>query len=267
MGVPAAGPADPLSMALANRLVRNGSDACAIEIPFGMFAMEAQSETNVGLAGAPVAVTINGSTVPMHTTLSMRAGDVIELGPSEVGARVYLAAAGGFKTDEFLGSGSTYLPAGFGGFQGRALKAGDLLEAFPSSSDAVVLETPEHMRQVFAHSLALRCVPGPDELEISGWETAQDFVASRRADRTGIEVTGAWPRLQGAALKPSAPVFPGAVQLTPSGAALCIAPGFTDDWRLPARIAGCACRSASSGPGAPGRPHSVPETDCRRSGK
>ena len=43
------------------------------------------------------------------------------------GARAYLAVAGGFAVDPVLGSRSTYLPGHFGGFEGRALKHGDVL--------------------------------------------------------------------------------------------------------------------------------------------
>jgi biotin-dependent carboxylase-like uncharacterized protein len=219
MGVPASGPADPLSMALANRLVGNPSNTCSLEIPFGVFALEAQAEARVAVTGAPATVLINGKAAPMHKTLAVRPGDALELGPAETGARVYLSVAGGFAGSAFLRSLSTYLPAGFGGQEGRALKNGDMLSLCNPDTDPVDLETPEHMRQVFSYGFALRCVPGPDEDLIAGWDRNQDFVASRRADRTGIEVTGSWPRLENSALKPSAPIFPGGVQLTPSGAA------------------------------------------------
>ncbi|MEO1963838.1 biotin-dependent carboxyltransferase family protein [Hyphomonas sp.] len=219
MGVPASGPADPLSMALANRLVGNPPDACSLEIPFGMFSFAAQADAKIAMTGAPVTVRINGEAKPMHQNLSVRAGDAIELGSAEAGARVYLAVAGGFTGTTFLGSESTYLPAAFGGYEGRALKSGDILAVSASDIDPGHLETPEHMRQVFSRGFALRCVPGPDESLIAGWDKKQDFVASRRADRTGIEVTGSWPCLQKSALRPSAPIFPGGIQLTPSGAA------------------------------------------------
>ena len=51
LGVPASGPADGLSMALANRLVGNPSDACAIEMPFGLVSLEASA--NCAIAFAP----------------------------------------------------------------------------------------------------------------------------------------------------------------------------------------------------------------------
>ena len=224
LGVPASGPADTLSMALANRLVGNASVTAALEVPFGMVALEADKVHAIALTGAHVSAEINGKPVPMHQTLFMRAGETLSIGGAEIGARVYLAVAGGFAADEFLGSGSTCLPAGFGGLAGRSIRAGDVLEAMEYCHTQDVLQTPHSMQQIFTNAYALRCVPGPDEIRISGWEYGQDFVATRRADRTGIEVTGGWPRLEQAGLRPSAPVFTGAVQLTPSGSAFVLLP-------------------------------------------
>ena len=45
------------------------------------------------------------------------------------GARGYLAVAGGSRSHAVLGSTSTDLRSGFGGLEGRALRAGDRLEA------------------------------------------------------------------------------------------------------------------------------------------
>lgn len=224
LGVPASGAADPLSMALANRLVGNEAGECSLECPFGMVSLRADADCSIALAGAPASVDIEGRVVPLHQTVVMKAGEMISIGAPQTGARVYLSVAGGFVASEFLGSASTCLPAGFGGLAGRALRADDKLETHASSSDLCLLNTPENMQQTFMDSYALRCVPGPDEDMIAGWEEGQDFVATRRADRTGIEISGSWPRPDEAALKQSAPVFPGAVQLTPSGTAFVLLP-------------------------------------------
>ena len=119
---------------------------------------------------------------------------------------------------------STCLPAGFGGHRGRALKAGDqLVPGLPVAAPAA-LETPQALRQVFTHSYALRCVPGPDAALLSDEMIRQEFHATRRADRIGIELAGPWPKPENGAQKPSAPVFPGTVQLTPSGNAFVLLP-------------------------------------------
>ncbi len=52
LGVPSSGPADPLSMALANRLVGNDLLAPALEITLGGMSLRFHSNTAVALTGA-----------------------------------------------------------------------------------------------------------------------------------------------------------------------------------------------------------------------
>ena len=224
LGVPASGAVDPISMALANRLVGNASDECALECPLGMVSLRALNDVVVALAGASAPVEIQGHSASMHLTLSLRAGETISIGSPKTGARIYLAVAGGFASEVFLGSRSTCLPARFGGLGGRALKVGDKLDVQKESRDIDLLCTPDSLQQVFTNSHALRSVPGPDEHLIEDWDTHQGFIATRRADRTGIELSGSLSSSEHAALKQSAPVFPGTVQLTPSGAAFVLLP-------------------------------------------
>jgi allophanate hydrolase subunit 2 len=44
------------------------------------------------------------------------------------GARCYLAVQGGFDTPLVMGSASTFVPGHFGGFKGRRLQSGDVLQ-------------------------------------------------------------------------------------------------------------------------------------------
>ena len=44
-----------------------------------------------------------------------------------IGARAYIAVAGGIDVPVILGSRSTYGLGAFGGFQGRKLQAGDIV--------------------------------------------------------------------------------------------------------------------------------------------
>ena len=104
LGVPASGPADGLSMALANRLVGNPSDACAIEMPFGLVSLEASANCAIAFAGAPAEIELAGNKAPMHRTLYIHAGETVSVGAAEVGARIYMAVSGGFLADDFLGS-------------------------------------------------------------------------------------------------------------------------------------------------------------------
>src|SRR5207248_1405274 len=97
----------------------------------------------IALDGADFNCSVDGMGVPTRLSWLVRAGSVIrfgQAGPTAGHARAYLAIAGGFDVPPVLGSRSTYLPAGFGGFAGRPLRASDVLgvgtSALPAPSHA-----------------------------------------------------------------------------------------------------------------------------------
>lgn len=223
-GIPASGPADPLSMALANRLVSNGPAVTALEITFSA-EVEFHQPTAFAFAGAAAEAELSGVRVSSHETLMARPGDRLHILHPAAGVRTYLAVQGGFQGEEVFGSDSTFLPAAFGGFQGRALRAEDMLGSRqPGVAVPPQLTTPGALRPHMARSHTLRAVPGPDYAAAgsAAWEEA--FLATGRMDRTGLEVSGNWPKPESGALRPSAALFTGAVQLTPSGHAFVLLP-------------------------------------------
>lgn len=223
-GIPASGPADPLSMALANRLVGNMPSATTIEITFGGAEFEFHQDTAFSLAGAVAEASLSGSPVLPHQTQRANRGDRLTLSHPPAGVRTYLAIPGGFRADEIFGSASTFQPAEFGGFSGRALRAGDMVTPAASAEALTDLVTPASLRPHMAHSHSLRAMPGPD-FDCAGpalWP--EIFHATRRMDRTGLELSGPWPKPETGAPRPSAALFTGAVQSTPSGNAFVLLP-------------------------------------------
>jgi allophanate hydrolase len=154
LGVPASGAADPLALALANRLVGNALLAPALETTLTGVKLRFEGSAFVAVTGARAAVRLNGERVKRHTTLAIAGGDELEVGSAKQGARNYVAIAGGIAVDDVLGSASTYLPAGFGGFRGRALNAGDLLPLRPVDPPPPMLRTPKAFRPRASSSLA-----------------------------------------------------------------------------------------------------------------
>ena len=63
----------------------------------------------------------------MWTVCRAKPGDTLSFVGVATGCRAYIAAAGGFKVKTVMGSASTYLRGKLGGYEGRALKAGDVL--------------------------------------------------------------------------------------------------------------------------------------------
>ena len=222
LGVPACGAADIVSLALANALVGNAWDAPGLEIALAGARFEALASACVAVTGAPCEVALGGTPASHHDALWLRAGEVLEVGPARLGCRTYLAVAGGFVGEEAFGSTSTYLPAGFGGLSGRALREGDRLHGAPGRDASPGTETPPALRAPFTRSWTLRATVGP-EADVFGRDTiaplfGEGWHASRAADRTGIRLDGpALPR-SGDAGMDSVAVLPGTVQLPPGGA-------------------------------------------------
>src|SRR5207237_788496 len=81
-----------------------------------------EEDTLVAVCGAEFE-----GTFPHNRPVLAPAGSRYNVGRTVRGARAYLAVAGGFAVEPVLGSRSTYLPGRFGGFQGRALRHGDVL--------------------------------------------------------------------------------------------------------------------------------------------
>ncbi len=221
LGVPASGAADPLSLALANRLVGNAWSAPAIETTLVGASLRFEHAGYVAVTGATANVWLNGERVKRHRTLRVAPGDELTVGPARVGARSYVAVAGGIEADDVLGSASTYLPAGFGGFRGRALRADDLLDLGPSGEAPLEIRTPKRFRPRSSTSWALRACYGAD-VDLLTKESRFDlfdtnFTVGNRADRMGLELRGARFAVTSGGRLASAPVFPGTIQCPEDG--------------------------------------------------
>jgi biotin-dependent carboxylase-like uncharacterized protein len=221
LGVPASGAADPLSLALANRLVGNALLAPALETTLTGVSLRFESAAFVAVTGAKAEVRLDGERVKRHRTLAIAAGGELEVGAAQQGARNYVAFAGGIAADEVLGSASTYLPAGFGGFQGRSLRAGDVLPLRPRGEAPRMQRTPKAFRPRAGSSWALRACYGA-EVELLSKESRFDlfdtnFSVGRRADRMGLQLDSARFEVSSGGRLASAPVFPGTIQCPEDG--------------------------------------------------
>jgi len=126
-GVPVGGVMDEYSHRLANLLVGNVEIEATIEMTLAGPRLEFTQDTLVGICGGDFAPTVEGKSVPAARPVLLRKGCVLDFGTCRLGCRAYLAVAGGFDIPLVMGSKSTYLRGGFGGFQGRALRRGDLI--------------------------------------------------------------------------------------------------------------------------------------------
>ncbi|WP_159886437.1 5-oxoprolinase subunit C family protein [Paenibacillus puerhi] len=126
-GVVVGGAMDPVSLRIANLLVGNEEGEAALEITVIGPTLAVRDDLVLACCGGDLSPTIDGQPLPQWRPVLVRKGSVIKFGACRYGSRAYLAVAGGLDVPLILGSRSTYVRGGLGGFEGRALAAGDVL--------------------------------------------------------------------------------------------------------------------------------------------
>jgi len=135
IGVGSSGAMDPLALERANLLVGNALDAAAIEIPGTPLRVGFRTAVQFALVGAGVAAKLDGLELQPDSTSPAQAGSELQVDRPSTGTYSYLAVQGGFEVPLTLGSRSTHLRGGFGGYEGRVLARGDLLAIGVANAD------------------------------------------------------------------------------------------------------------------------------------
>ncbi len=199
VGVPPSGAWDDVSFAAANRAVGNQPGAAGLEAVVRGPRLRFGAPTVVCVAGAAGAATLDGVALPVGTPVPVGPDQVLDLGPVRgPGLRGYVAVAGGLAVPVVLGSRSTFLLGGFGGLDGRALRAGDVLPiggAVDGEPTDVRVLLPE-----LTDDWTIRVIAGPhgapEYLTEDGMAALFDaeWRLDHRSDRTGLRLVGPAPR-------------------------------------------------------------------------
>ncbi len=105
----------------------NDPDDACFEATISGPELEFTGATWVAITDADMDLHLNGKGIPTNTAVDVRPGDRLGFRGLKSGCRAYIAFAGGITVPPVMGSRSTYLRAGIGGFQGRALMPGKKL--------------------------------------------------------------------------------------------------------------------------------------------
>ena len=119
------GALDKHAMTMANLLVGNEPGEAVLEMTLLGVEVTFNGGNMVAITGGACQPKRNGEDVPMYTALAMRTGDTLVIGPVAEGCRMYMSFAGGLNVPSVMGSKSTQIKYGLGGYGGRALRAGD----------------------------------------------------------------------------------------------------------------------------------------------
>jgi antagonist of KipI len=193
-GVPPAGAMDRFAFVVANRLAGNADGAAAMECTLAGPRFTAQHACAMAVTGAEMPITINGAAAPGWTTLSLRPGDEVKLGTARTGLRGYVAIGGGIDVPLVLGSRSTYLRGGLGGWHGRALKKGDRLAVFASNMPRP-WRLADRAIPRYSSEIVVKAVLGPqrDRFTAQGLATflSMPYAMLPQSDRMGARLCGA----------------------------------------------------------------------------
>lgn len=194
-GLGRAGAMDPLALRVANLLLGNDEGAAALEIPLTPARFVFTQDTAVSLVGAACDATLDGMALPRCWAGSATAGQELSLGAMRDGARVYLGLPGGIDVAKVLGSRSTQLREGFGGFEGRVLASGDCLNgAAPCSGMVPISYALPALREQNAADIVLRVLPSSETQEFSAASLAaffdQPYTVTPASNRQGFRLAG-----------------------------------------------------------------------------
>ena len=190
------GAMDSYSMKLANLLVGNLPEAGVIEMTMMGMTVAFDGDAVVAITGADMQPFLNDeeTPLPLYTAFAVHKGDVLKMGAAQKGMRSYLAVAGGFDLPYVMGSMSTNLKCGLGGYRGRKLMAGDsiaLRYAMDLSMLGVRQLPPEND---YKKSITVRVVLGPQEdyFTRQGIATflSSAYTVSGQSDRMGVRLEG-----------------------------------------------------------------------------
>lgn len=226
LGVGSTGAMDARALHIANLLAGNEPGTAGVEFTLGGFSLRFHADTVFALTGADAGARLDGEPVPAWWVRRARAGQTLTAGMAGRGMRSVLAVSGGIAVPDLMGSRSTDLKGGFGGHEGRLLRAGDRLETGPAEAPAM----GERGFGLAAGRLGLlppqgeaeiRFVPAA-EWQVHGPAIRERFLASSwkllpDSNRMGYRLSGPELRRETPLELLSHGIIPGTIQLPPAG--------------------------------------------------
>jgi len=234
MGIPNGGVMDRTSYSFCNMLVANEALDAVIEINGGELIVCSDYAKLIAVGGNGYTVFAGELQLNLWQPYFLQPKERLLIRPLKGGGIAYLAVHGGIRIKSVLGSRSTQLSAGFGGLDGRLLRAGDFLPT-------AILRTPlaekivGHLQRAgVQHHLRLANAVIPDFSRstiriIAGQEhdwftdAAKQILASADFELTGMSNRMGY-RFNGTALQRnnsqellSSAVIPGTIQVSPDG--------------------------------------------------
>jgi biotin-dependent carboxylase-like uncharacterized protein len=228
-GVSRSGAMDKTAMQMANWLVSKPLDSPLIEITMIAPEITFSQRMSIAICGAEFEWFLNGVPIDAHQTIQVQPDDQLRANKRISGLRAYLAFSAIPDTTQrgdspaikpVMGSYSTHLIAGFGGFKGRAFEDGDCLHLM----DSTVAENkaiPRNYVFSYSGSYVFRTVASVETTVFTTEQKAlffdQSFQVQIDSDRMGIRLQGTPLLFEQQIQLVSSGLTQGSIQIPPSG--------------------------------------------------
>ena len=198
-GIPVSGVMDEFAFTVANYLVESDKNNAVLEIPFLGPTLEFDFDVTIAITGADIQPKINNQNIKMWQSMeskhfTIKKGDILSFGSLKTGIRAYLAFSAEIDVPVVMGSKSTLLKSKLGGFEGRQLKIGDIInfKNVKVVSKKNILDKkyiPE-----YKHNQSIRIILGPQDnyFDENSIKTMLEnkYQVTKDADRMGMRLSG-----------------------------------------------------------------------------
>jgi biotin-dependent carboxylase-like uncharacterized protein len=187
-GISASGPMDVAAFERAAGWLGGGGSA-GIEFAAGGLGFVVEGgNVGAGFDGGGFGLAVNGVRKSWPARVVLKDGDAVEVTPGAAGNYGYVRFDREIEVAPLMGSRATNVVAGLGGFQGRSLIAGDVLQLGPTLARGM----GHHPRAPIATEGAIRVVWGLHADAFDGGVRqaflAEAFQISSRLDRMGARL-------------------------------------------------------------------------------
>lgn len=231
LGINSSGAMDRYAARVANLLVGNQQQEAVMELHFPGPQLLIEQNAFISITGGHFSPTLNDEPLPLWQPLLIRKNTILHFPGLRYGARCYIAIHGGFDIDPWLGSASTNLKAGAGGFKGRKFEKGDELLSregplyfagwMKDRKDVVALNWRADTTSVYRYPHEIFFTAGHEHTLLTP-SAAKDLVSNNFiirpfSDRMGYRLRGPLLESAGTAELVSTGVSFGTIQLLPGG--------------------------------------------------
>ncbi len=222
-GFSVGGALDKRALRIGNLLLGNPRDTAGLEVTLLGPEIRFEGFGTIALTGGCFDARLAGEPVIPYRALQVAKDDILRIDGARSGTRCYVTFAGGLRVPEVMGSRSTSLKCGIGGYRGRALQPGDVLETGRAGwlprVDHRSVPVPAYDPE--ADAAVIRVIPGPQDFLFTkeGIETfyGQEYRIGEKSDRMGYRMEGPAIGMKGSADILSDGTAEGAIQVSSSG--------------------------------------------------